>query len=70
MTYIGPVLSLPIGFAVFTIIIVLLFMVASEVWWRLMAHFPEDEEEYNPDREHFEIQADDFKKQADEVKKQ
>lgn len=61
MTYVGPVLSLPIGFAVFTIICVIAFMIASEVSWRLMTHLPEDEEVYDPDGEHFEIQADDDK---------
>lgn len=61
MTYVGPILSLPIGFAVFTVICVIAFMIASEVWWRVMKHLPEDEEEYNPDGVHFEIQADDDK---------
>lgn len=61
MTYLGPVLSLPVGFAIFTIIFVILFMIASEVWWRVMKHLPEDEEDYNPEVEHFEIQADEEK---------
>lgn len=59
MTYLGPILSLPIGFAIFTVIIVILCMIGSEVWWRLMKHLPEDEEEYNPEAEdHFEIDKD------------
>lgn len=61
MTYVGPILSLPIGFAIFTIICVGIFMVLSEVTWRLMKHLPEDEEDYNPEGEHFEIQAEDHK---------
>ncbi len=61
MTYVGPILSLPVGFAIFTIICVIIFMILSEVTWHLMEHLPEDEEDYNPDGVHFEIHADDQK---------
>lgn len=59
MTTLGPFLSLPGGFAIFTIICVIITMVMSEIWWRVMKHFPEDEENYDPEApDHFEIDKD------------
>lgn len=59
MTFLGPVLSLPVGFAVYTAAWVAALMILSEVTWRLMKHLPEDEEKPNLDGAHFEVQADD-----------
>jgi hypothetical protein len=43
----GPILTLPLGFALFTIICVAVQMIVSEVWWvKWMKHLPEDEEDW------------------------
>lgn len=59
METLGMHLSIPGGFAVYTIVWILITMVLSEIWWRVMKHFPEDEEVYDPEApDHFEIKAD------------
>jgi len=39
----GPVLTLPLGFAVFTIIVVTVEIIIGEIAWKAMDHLPEDE---------------------------
>ena len=39
----GPVLTLPLGFAVFTIIVVVVEIIIGEIAWKAMDHLPEDE---------------------------
>ena len=59
METLGMHLSIPGGFAIYTIVWILITMVLSEIWWRVMKHFPEDEENYDPEApELFEIKAD------------
>lgn len=68
--YIGPILSVPVGFAIFTAVGVIIMMIASEIWWRCMKHLPEDEENYDPEApNHFEImEEDDFYKAHPDAK--
>lgn len=52
--YVGPVLSVPVGFAIFTIICVIVLMILSEIAWKFMEHLPEDDEDW-ADGNHFVI---------------
>ncbi|NLM21608.1 MAG: hypothetical protein GX207_07670 [Peptococcaceae bacterium] len=55
----GPTLSLPVGFAIFTIICVIIQMIISEVAWvKWMTHLPEDKESWS-DTNRFVIDYDD-----------
>lgn len=47
MDTVGPILSIPVGFAVFTVIVIVIQMVLAEVAWRYMEHRPEDEENWS-----------------------
>ena len=40
--FLGPVLTLPLGFAVFTIAVVVVEMIIGEIAWFTMEHLPED----------------------------
>ena len=40
---VGPVLSIPWGLTICCIIVVAVLMIISEIWWRVMKHFPEDD---------------------------
>jgi len=46
----GPILTLPVGFTIFSVIVVAVYMILSEVFWRKMDHLPEDEEPWSEDR--------------------
>lgn len=51
----GMTLLIPSGFAVFTIIITIIIMIISEVWWsKWMLHLPEDDEDWS-ENNRFEI---------------
>jgi len=39
----GPVLTLPLGFAVFTLVVVAVEIIIGEIAWKAMDHLPEDE---------------------------
>jgi hypothetical protein len=54
MTVLGPFLSVPVGFAVYTIIWIIALMILSEVAWKFMEHLPEDDEDWEDDN-HFVI---------------
>lgn len=54
MTFVGPVLSVPVGFAIFTIIGVIILMILSEIAWVITEHLPEDEQDW-ADGNHFVI---------------
>jgi hypothetical protein len=54
MTLLGPHLSLPIGFAIWSVIIVAITVVLSDVAWRVMEHLPEDNEDWSAEN-HFVI---------------
>jgi len=41
--YLGPILTLPIGFAIFTAAVVVVEIIISEIAWKAMDHLPEDE---------------------------
>ena len=56
--YIGPILTLPVGFAVFTVIVVIVEMIIGEIAWKRMEHLPEDEQDW-ADGNHFVIEDDD-----------
>ena len=53
----GPVLTLPIGFAIFTIIGIVIMMILSEITWRKIEHLPEDDQDWS-DGNHFVIDQD------------
>ena len=53
----GPVLTLPIGFAIFTIIGIVIMMILSEITWRKIEHLPEDDHDWS-DGNHFVIDQD------------
>ena len=53
----GPVLTLPIGFAIFTIIGIVIMMIHSEITWRKIEHLPEDDQDWS-DGNHFVIDQD------------
>lgn len=42
----GTVLTLPLGFALFTVIIVAVEMIVGEIAWKFMDHLPEDEQDW------------------------
>jgi uncharacterized integral membrane protein len=50
----GPHLSIPVGFAIFSAIIVGITIVFSDVMWKVMEHLPEDDEDWSPEH-HFVI---------------
>ena len=41
--FLGPVLTLPLGFAVFTVAVVVVEIIIGEIAWKTMDHLPEDE---------------------------
>jgi len=41
--FLGPVLTLPLGFAVFTAAVVIVEIIIGEIVWKTMDHLPEDE---------------------------
>ena len=53
----GPVLSVPVGFAIFTIIGVIIVMILSEITWKMIEHLPEDDLDWS-DGNHFVIDQD------------
>jgi hypothetical protein len=55
MSVLGPYLSIPMGFAVFSVIIVVIAMALSDVAWRVMERLPEDEQDWSSEKDHFVI---------------
>ena len=51
---IGPYLSVPIGLAVFTVIITAVIILVGEIAWKVMDHLPEDDMPYSAEN-HFVI---------------
>ena len=47
MEPLGMFLSLPWGLTVYTIIFIAVLMVIGVIWWKVMDHYPEDEQEWN-----------------------
>lgn len=45
--FLGPILSIPIGFTIFSVIWVVLNMIASEISWKVIDHYPEDEVDWS-----------------------
>ncbi len=44
----GMTILIPGGFALFTIVMAIIEMIISEVWWaKWMLHLPEDEEDWS-----------------------
>ena len=53
----GPVLSVPVGFALFTTIGVIIMKILSEITWKMIEHLPEDDQDWS-DGNHFVIDQD------------
>ena len=47
MNTIGPIITLPWGFFLYTLIGVIILVIIGEIWWAKMEHFPEDEQPYS-----------------------
>ena len=57
--YIGPYTSLPWGFMLFCVIIVVVLMIISMIVWKFMDHYPEDEESWSDEDNNFVLSGDD-----------
>ncbi len=57
MNTIGPIITLPWGFFLYTLIGVIILVIIGEIWWAKMEHFPEDEQPYS-EGNHFIIKSD------------
>jgi len=55
----GPYTSLPWGFMLFCIGVVVVLMVISMIVWKFMDHYPEDEEAWSDDDNNFVLENDD-----------
>lgn len=44
---IGPLVFLPWGLALYTLIGCIVLVIIGEIWWKLMKHRPEDEQAYS-----------------------
>jgi hypothetical protein len=53
----GPVLSVPVGFTIFTVIAIIIMMILSEITWVKSEHLPEDDLDWS-DGNHFVIDED------------
>lgn len=40
---VGSLISLPWGLTLYTVIGTVVLVIISEVWWKVMKHFPEDD---------------------------
>jgi hypothetical protein len=47
METLGMLLSLPWGLVAYVLITTFIFMVISEIWWKAMKHYPEDEQNWS-----------------------
>ena len=56
---IGPYLSLPWGFMLFCVSVVVVLMIISMIVWVTMDHYPEDEESWSDDDNNFVLKGDD-----------
>ena len=61
MNTIGPILTLPWGPIILTVIGILIMILVGEILWRTMPHYPEDDEPFDPN-DYFEIQEEDWTK--------
>ena len=50
----GPILSLPLGLALLTVIVIVVYILVSELLWKRIDHYPEDEEAWD-EKHHFVI---------------
>ena len=57
--FIGPQLSLPWGFMLFCVIIIVVLMIISMIVWKTMDHYPEDEEAWDDEDNNFVLKGDD-----------
>lgn len=60
MGTIGPILHLPWGPIILTIIGIIILEIVGEICWKSMPHYTTDDEPWNHD-EHFEIKEEDWK---------
>ena len=55
----GPYLSLPWGFVLWCVCIVVVLMIISMIVWKTMDHYPEDEETWDDEDNNFVLKGDD-----------
>ena len=41
---VGPLITLPWGLTLYTVIGTIVLVIISEIWWKVMKHFPEDDQ--------------------------
>lgn len=57
MNTIGPLITLPWGLTLYTVIGIVILVVIGEIWWKSMKHFPEDKKRFS-EGNHFVIETD------------